>query len=105
MSDGAYDRQKSEFWGYAHHERDVRDVVDEETWQTELEWAIEESLAYARTVERPSSVTGARICTHRNFLGHFEAMLDDLLHKPLDICTASETVQNTTQTKLGGDGR
>lgn len=93
-------RRKTDFWGYDQHERSVRDVVDEERWQTELEWAIDESIAYARLVESPESAFGARQCVQRSFTGHFEAMLNDLLHKPLDLCTATETVQGTEQSTL-----
>jgi len=96
----AFERRKTEFWGYDQHERSVRDVTDEEQWQEELEWALEESLAYARLVETPSSTIGARQCIQRNFTGHFEAMLNDLLHAPLETCTATETVQQTTQEGL-----
>lgn len=96
-------RRTTEIWGYDQHERSVLDVVDEDEWQTQLEWALSESLAYARLVETPEAAVEAQHCAARNFMGHFEAMLNDLLHEPLNICTATERVQETEQSTLGGE--
>lgn len=97
-------RRKTEFWGYDQHDRSVLDVVDEDEWQTQLDWALTESLAYARLLETPETPVQANQCAQRNFLGHFEAMLNDLLHEPLNICTATEKVQETEQATLIPDG-
>jgi len=104
MSETEVERRKTQFWGYDQHERSMLDVVDEDEWQSQLEWALNESLAYARLVECPENVTQARHCTSRDFMGHFEAMLNDLLHEPLNICTATETTQETEQSTLITDG-
>lgn len=101
MSEGRIPRQKSHFWGYDQHERDIRDVVDEERWRKEERWAVEESLHYATLVQRPSFPQLAG----RSYMDAFEAMLNDLLHEPLNTCTASEAVQETEQATLGGEQR
>lgn len=97
-------RRKTQFWGYDTHERSVLDVVDEEEWQEQLEWALTESLAYARLVGDVKSPVGAAHFCHQPVIEHFEAMLNDLLHEPLNICTASEKIQETEQTTLVTDG-
>lgn len=96
------DRGKKDFWGYDQHERSVRDVVDEDRWQSELDWALDESLGYARVVADVKSTFGARHWWRKSFTDHFEAMLNDLLHEPLNICTATETTQQTEQVTLAG---
>lgn len=94
------DRRKTDFWGYDQHERSVLDVVDEEQWQDELEWALTESLGYARVVSDVKGPVGARHWWHKSFTDHFEAMLNELLHKPLDLCTVTEKTQDTEQATL-----
>lgn len=102
MPDGG--RRKTQIWGYDTHERSVLDVVDEEEWQEQLEWALSESLAYARRVADVSSTVGAAHFEFQPVIEHFEESLNDLLHRPLDICTASEKTQETEQATLVTDG-
>jgi hypothetical protein len=96
----AREQGKTEFWGYDQHDRSVLDVVDEDEWRSQERWAVDESLGYARVVSDVSSPHGARHWWHGRFMGRFEAMLNDLLHEPLNICTATETVQQSEQITL-----
>jgi hypothetical protein len=94
------EQEKTEFWGYDQHDRSVLDVVDEDEWESQEQWAIRESLGFARVVSDVSSPVGARHWWDGRFMARFEAMLNDLLHEPLNICTATETVQDTQQSGL-----
>jgi len=98
------ERTKTHFWGYDQHERSVLDVVDEAEWQGELKWALDESLAYARLVGEVSTPVGANHFVQKPTIDHFEAMLNDLLHAPLDSCTASKRMQETEQATLTDGG-
>lgn len=102
VTDGG--RRKTHFFGYDQHERSVLDVVDEEEWQEQLEWALTESLAYAGLVADVKSPVGAAHFACQPVIDHFEAMLNDLLHEPLNSCTASKKTQETEQTTLLTDG-
>lgn len=94
----------SQFIGYEDHHRSVRDVVDIQEWNEHERWCINESLGYARMVSCPKNVTGARVYGCRPFVDIFESMLNDWLHEPLNICTATVVVQNTEQASLTDGG-
>lgn len=105
-SDGAREedeqqtRRKTEFWGYAQHDRSVLDVVDDEEWARQERWAVDESLGYARVTASPNSPISACHWCQKSFIDHFGAMCNDLLHEPLNICTATEVTQESTQEGL-----
>ena len=90
-------------WGYRQHEKRILDVTDEDRWQTEEEWAIDNALEYARVEQRPGLPA---LAPGPDFMQFFERMLDANLHRPLDLCTALEPEQtsDTEQTTLATDG-
>ncbi len=86
-------------WGYAQHAKSTRDVTDEDRWQTEEQWAIDNALTYARLEQIPGL---SALAPGPDFMEFFERMLDANLHVPLDVCTSSESeeVQETEQSTL-----
>ena len=98
-------------WGYAKHHYSIRDVDDEERWQREEQWAIEESLKQAAASARPRRASSAAYFLETGFIDRFQSHLDANLHRPLEVCTTRTTVEPTDQqdteqlklTALGGD--